>query len=1172
MVASVAGWDGEPSTFERVVGAAVEDAVARTIDTGVATPLYVVWRAVIEHSGSIGRGRALDLWDRVDSEQTRLRNLSDWRHVAPVLLGTVTSIWSDLARVTAVPPAEEVWLDAVGAALGAGARPGTRKFDSLTALLELVSRVFVVGESSGAPNVLAKWRGIVRREARIVSRWAACQEAEDRPMTFPDIAGEAATARDPDVERDVARFTLCLYADSVSPIDGADPIGCLAERLATGPTSAGAATRDSGGHNWEPAGEVRAVERLLHFLVAGNGLFAELLCRRIKYRPWRGERRDPAVDAVRSFDQKMLFLGPPGAGKSSFLFASAARCTASGAPDARVGRFPRVELHHARGKIEDAIGRWSAGDKSWTDHFDLTADVAPVGLCSFRIVDTPGERFMGHRARKGGPFHGDLPRHVERIRPSILLVMTCPRVPDGRPDDEAGKHDVEEGLRRTLQKLSAIGVGSDIPIYIIVNKTDEHARLSRDAADASVRSVFDALSVSTFELGPYFFDAEGKAVVSDTGQVLRNMLYDPDLTRGMPPATGVAVRELIRDVFRDCEGLFEQLRSRKFLNVALTFSDSRPVGDDGGDRLGVAAFWSHLWTRVAGTFKEPLRVRAREFVENLRENVKRVGQLREEKGGLRLTVALEDSAKDVEARSAWLDVKQSAAETLARDLFAKFDPAKGFEKTVREHSQACRKVLSITEDVAGEVAVLNEEWKKRFRRLIYELNVSPDLWCNKFERETLGREEQGLLDEARGSLSSEPVDDREAWAAVRSELERVGMSSDSIARLLNDAMSYLKEEDGANRKRLTTKQIHAYFGALHDSSLYRNAYSRILVDGSGRWAGDGHRVNRAGGVPLVKHVRDAVDAQVAGGVGGDREAWQHVAGALWLVSDYGFGKENETCGNCPDYDLLSVRLFDGDKFRLRALARVRPEQRVGRAIELLEKLTAVRRELIPAGSEQKLPRLVTEVRSLLLGFVAGNVLQAMNFKLNRLEKDRKEVVEELRAVKQKLASARAGLLDGITAQSKERKEALSDARKIVSKYSNQGFAQVLVERDPEKFVSFVVGAIESTEGAALTVLRPRSRILEALQRCTLASSVYNEAVETYIEETRKIFMDYNYCYLEEAGVLVGLQDGGARVDALRRNIDGVRGVVQIGNANNNLVAATIEGFDDIMTRLGEGMP
>ena len=192
-VQSIRDWDGENTTFEDSVGTAVEAAAVEAAESGSTESLYRAWAALVEvesrgrlratvpHGGNvIGRGRILDLWDRVGgilSMDAPEWKHARWKHAQRVLSGTVTEIWSGLAEVVGGIE-EEDWLDAVYAALENARNLEKAALADLMALADLVARVHEVKRDSSDPgrcSFIGLWRGVVVREAEKAARLADCE-------------------------------------------------------------------------------------------------------------------------------------------------------------------------------------------------------------------------------------------------------------------------------------------------------------------------------------------------------------------------------------------------------------------------------------------------------------------------------------------------------------------------------------------------------------------------------------------------------------------------------------------------------------------------------------------------------------------------------------------------------------------------------------------------------------------------------------------------------------------------------------------------------------------------------------------------------------------------------------------------------------------------------------
>ena len=1075
-------WNGDTATFESAVAAPVDEAIEAAIDMQTAAALYTAWSWLISQHDLIGRGRALYLWDKVCARRMDLQaNVKEWRYAERVLFGTLTSIWNGLSRLASEPLAkdgtnghvERNWLDAVIAALEeAKDIENHLAIESLHTLLDLVARVFAMN-GDGAFSRLTLWRGVVWNEAMALTRYAYCQE--ERLLAFPNAIDDAS------VPDDAARFILCLYADSMVPMSHQEyPVETLAARVVSGQ---GAQWRESRIEKMEPvtAGEI---ERLLRHLVFTNPLMAELLQKRINYRLRSYHRSPVQIESVKSLGQEVLLLGPLQVGKSSFLFASETLCLPdeSSSPNPPTGSYPGICLQHVSGNdaiLQEMRRGWQGGQESHTDDFIMTAQTKPIGLCSFHFVDPPGEHARAVHAKPGGMFHGVLEANVERLRPSVVVVLLPP---DG-PDDNS---ELEYALERTLHGISRQRRTTSLPIYIVVNKSDELLKALRDdgADEGLLTDLRKELHDKAFELGHYLDDSGGEQGAADADTVLRKLLNDPDLT------TNVAVRELVVRVLEKYKSLVVLLRLKGFVNVTLVFTCSLPMNDNPENRLlnvGVNAFWKHLWVSSCPLFSEALRRWSKEtFVENLRSNSVKVANMY--RGSRNLCLGRMEGFSDKRLRQG---LEKLSADMLkaAGSILGEFDTTNNneFESEIRRLSRnaGCDYVMEHADDFAKNIHNLSSVWDNLLYRLIAELNIWPDQECNKFIPDKLDQQQVDWLRQIAPSTSNDTAETDNSSTRSAAEAE----------------------------KTLRKDHIHGYYGALRHSSICRNQYGNPRL--SPEWLKKGNIAS------VARYVRNGVKSAKTS----HELIPEPLLETLWLISDYGFEDEKNRVESDPDYTCLTVRRWDTDWFRLRSLLKIHPENRIRTVISLLKRLVKIH-DLIKSGPQ---------IRGVLMGFVIAHVLNASGFNVESIEEDKEGFISVINSLHEELLPIYSQMstlpfklksLTGKKGETMVKIEKLNSEGKL-NKYARQGFIAVGTRtvdvKNMLKLLSFARLAVHTctTVNYQLQINPDHvvSEILNTQQVFMNDCETYDEKVREYVDTTLKLLMQAHCEYLDAADLL-----------------------------------------------------
>ena len=1133
-IARMKAWNGKATTFESEIGASVDQVIEEVIETQTVATLYGAWSLLVDQRDLIRRGRALYLWDRVcDRRQGLSKKIKQWRHTERILFGTLTSIWSGLARLApesiakdnAGPPYDErIWLDSVVAAL-----EETRDIkdcsaiENLHALLDLVARVFAMN-GSGTLSHLTLWRGVVWREAMVLSRRAHCQE--ERPLAFPNATNEASEESTP-LTDDGVRFILCLYADSITPIpDDKHPVEVLAARVAS---NQAAEWRGSRIKQTEPIAASK-IERLLRHHASTNPLIAKLLHKRINYKP-RSYRRSPKpIESVKRLSQEVLLLGRPSVGKSSFLFASETLCPPkeSATSDPSTGMYPGIDLQHVSGdagSLKSMRERWQGNHISQNDDFSMTAQTDPIGLCSFHFVDPPGEQVMGvgENTKRGRMYENVASAHIERLHPSIL-VMLLP--PDPSDDSEV------EALRHTLQELSRkCGTTTSLPIYLVVNKSDLLLeQLQEDGADDRLLAgLGEALNFNAFELGRYL---EG-AGTADTAR--RNLLDDLSLK------DNVAVRELIARMFKKYESLMALLQQKKFLNVTLVFTCSLPVNDETKRRLGVNAFWKHLWISSCPLFSKALQYQGKQtFVENVKKNSTKIANLFSGPriNNLRLDKTVEAPGELERLLNNFknLDMRKTV-ESVLHEFDATHSHNHKFEDKIRKLSRkiGCDYVMQYADNFESEIRRSSFTWEDLLYRLIGELNIWPNQECNEFVPDKLNPQQIKWL-------------------------------QDDLSQAVDSARSMAEE------KSLHERHIHGYYGALRDSSVRRNPYGNNgSSSDAGKWLAKG------GNASIKRHVQNTINHTKT-----DVESMMKVlSDVFWLISDYGFDDEKKRETSSPDYTYFTVRRWDTDWFRLRSLLAIQPEDRIKRVISLIEMLVNLHLH--------NLSKLETQIRGVLMGFVIAHILNKLGFNVESIEEDTEGFISDVDSLLRTLFPIhneistfpfRLKSLIGKKGDFRVKIQTLN-LEGTLNKYTRQGSIFIGTKAADVKrmlaLLSFARLAVQICETAKYRLLTDSSEavseILITQAHFTDACKDYNEGVREYVDTTLKLFMRGHQEYLEAAGFL-SLVSTGQR-SALSRAIESpfranaVVGDVQIEEDWRKWIEEVAEQFSKIIDALDE---
>ena len=1134
-------WAGDSSSSEQDLAGAMDAAIREAETAGLPTPLYRAWNAAVlvhhqrqQHGQArgVGRGRALDLWDRVADRQKGLREKltpARWQHVEPVLLGTLALVWSDFGRIWS-PPQEGTWLEAVLQGIDDAGDPGdVEALESLVALLELVARVNLVARVSEQEDVstvssLELWRGVVVREAEKLIRCARCEKIS--PLAFPGRRSGSGDA-------DVARFVLCLYADGETvSSDSANGLEALAVRVARGTAAewaegAGAPTRLA------PV-EADAVESLLRHLAFDSDLFASLLFRLVGYRPWLGSLEPPAVGSVVGIEQKILFVGPPRVGKTSFIFSSEQLCANGvGAPDVDRGRYPEIVLRHESGKqLAVERSQWRKGEESGTLDYTLVAEAGPLGLCRFCIVDVPGEAVMGAQAQRDGARFPELPAHIERLRPTLLAVMLEPfgQRTAARAAEET---DVIHGLTRTVEELRQLGhlASADqrraFPVYLVVNKSDrilERLAAAEGADESRVRAAGEDLGRKAFPLFGYFTAREGKGPCR-TDEALRNLRHDPGLT------ANATTRVLVTATLRYWTKILEMLQDNGFQNITLVFSSSKRAerGDAStSSTLGVNAFWRHLWGESAPLFSGALTNYARSvFVDELREDAAGVVGLLEGGTGMGFERVPTIDAGDLTRRLT--DWKQSNPGQIANDVWKEhgLDNAGSVALFSRRHCSGMRRLV---EGATGRLNGFCEEWRRKLRRALEELNVDPDRKCNDFEAMNLSGEHA-------------------KWLGVRHAASLAGDGDD--------------DSRWQTSKGLKKEHVHVYYGALRDAAICRNLDQNAFVNvKAGGW------LRRKGTTSLIKVVD-----------GASRDDHRVLLQALWLISDYGFKGSR--------YRRLSQGRFERDRFLLHAIVKWRPEERIGRAIGLVGRLLDVREHVGGRGGSGTNTTLADRVGDSVRGFVAGCVLDELGFNVAKLiGEDGKKAVEDVydklivlvgqdrrfgagvgEFVKGKtyvaqLTGALAGL-DGYLRRNGELARLGGNFDSVLRAWAGVRFAWTIV-RDPTLRKMITNDPIVVNE-----------RVQAAQQEFLEACGKYDEELERYVDGATRLLLGTHYGYLESMGLLRNLDQLRVAIEVAIKQPFAAPAQVGMNQAGptvtlGNLVIKVTDGFARVVSQKSWG--
>ena len=1173
-------WSGRAVDFETQVAGPVDSAVGTAIGAGTATALYVAWSAVVEvdrrerkrGNRGIRRGLALDLWDRVDERRGELSNLVQWGHSEAVLLGTIHSCWEGLLKLLKQPPGSEgVWLNAVNAAVrnatdqlgraheNDGRPPDTSAVENLMALLDLGARVFGAGRSGGdVPDRLKAWRHVMIEEAAKLATYAECREA--RPF---GLRGSEEVNDNNDNNDNLARFFLCVYADSVKPIPSSDPVGALAARVVS----------ESDGPTESTEDRATEVELLLRHFAFQHELFAVVLQERVGYRPfgYRGapRRRLPNVaflDGLDRLDQKVLVLGPTDVGKSSFFFASEALCS-------KLNAYSPFTIEHARPNyLEEIRQQWKRGKPTRTEGFEMTARVNLSGFCSFDFVDPPGESVMGPRARRDGDRSGHLRAHIARLRPSSLLLMLSPELSEGDgTGGVADRSDVIQGLERALRYLTELEYLANpehreaFPVYLVMNKTDllfDEYR-NRGGDEGRLGKLSEQLRKGAFRLYDYLAASGnarggggdvGRTENADAAAVLSNLSDDPTL------AEDVAVRKLVGRVLRDWRGLVEPLGREGFWNATLVFTCGHAMGASQSgmmDQLGVSAFWERFSSQdMTGLFAPGLKkYAARVFVDDLKDNLRAVEGLMDPLCGLHLG---EEPKIDKEA----LGTALKRLPTMARRVVHEGTGSGDFANKIRS-SPTYEGMMDIANRYGLEVKGLSELGEgERIGTLIGELNVAPGRGCGEFLKTDESHEDElkwrmdavgagtEWVSTAMAATSGRHEEVADAGAGgTEGVRESVGDSKDSrirqkIVATLRACQNHLVDGNVAKPeadcavgdwKRYRGNEWHPYFGAMRGSAICRNEEEAILFPEVEKWLEDGGRVS------LVERVKTFLSRELAEN---RRDTLpEEVADVLWFVSDHGGERQaarrvdDERQERRAGYERLAVRRNETDRFLVRALGVLERERsdRVGEVVELFGRLFSVLRK---AGRG-------APVREALRGFVYAHVLAEMGFDVDALRKD-EETTVSLRVAQAKLSKlvAEADEEGGFFKRGRDYTEEAGDvvdglaallAAPVVSESRptsepprmrdlaghpvGEGKVRQMLAR-----VSFALDAVreELVRGSLLSVESAQMHEVNGLE-VGLGGAVrhFNAGVEEYVKNTRKLLLAVHYQYLDQGGFLKG---------------------------------------------------
>ena len=986
-IRSIESWDGGSATFESEVGKPVNDLVAAVGEEGGTTaPLYRAWSALVKNRKNIERAHALDLWDRLLAERGQLRSMEHWQEsTEPVLAFTLASVWTDLFPIVlpdgaGSAPGEEHWLRPTLQAMRAtcSEEEDGPRLENLVALLDLAACVLSV--NMGKESILSEWRGVVVREAKSLAARAKCRTAA--PLSVAEVIGKPLSSDDR-AAYDAARLVLCTWADGRNSQPSESPAGPL-EDLAKRVVERPAFVIGASGRHESVRGESSGIERLLRHHALESPCFAHLLHRLVGYEPYRRPYRERKVESVDGLEQRVLLLGPPGVGKSSFFFASET-LPWSGAPDLEGEIYPSITLEaiESGGNLDEARSHWRRGEYSHTDDFKMTGLTDPLGLCRFHLVDPRGE-MMGLQGRSLGADHEELFPHIQRLRPSTLVVMLSPDIPlrGDEPDPkEADVGDVEYVLGRTLDELKSQGASAMLPVYLLQNKADKILdSLRGEETDKEYwNTLAKELESDTFEVGDYFFDDSNGAVTPESA--LSRLLDDPSLT------CDPGVRELIADTCRRWKGLLVLLAKEGFRNVSLSFTCTLcpPEDNEVAARPGVRAFWYHLWEVSAPHFQCALQRRARKiFVEELSANIERVWALRGDgEHGLRLREPPRVAGDELRKR---LQQHADKAEEVAEAVRGSFDRRNGFDEELRGLYRTCRRPMELVDEFDSAVARFREDWKKRLRIALGELNVPPDRPCEKFRQvEVDPKVMQWLGEEREKRRSAEPDSktqkrdsgEHDPVQAVRRALEGAGVPDQRIKEIEWKVMNLIVVPRLTEAKRIDANEVHGYYGALVDSSILRGEFGikETFLPDARQWLRGG------GSRPLAEHLANAART----GYFASDQKLELLRKVLWLVSDYGFDNNEERWPG-PDYASLTVRLLRNNRPFLQTHVEmgekdVNPHRRIEDVIELVRAMFDIHGKAFggPEGTN-----VVAAIRSAVAGFVLGPILDALGFNVDKL--------------------------------------------------------------------------------------------------------------------------------------------------------------------------------------------